>query len=139
MKLAKLCRTITDIMFIIAIIVLGGLLIGIIQFMNVTVMLQDVANSTVVTTVGTVFLIAYAFAFVLTVMCILMQLICVIHSFCVSDNLRLNGVLKIFAAVIDVIFMASFAIETHKFYGYSCLAFCIILLGVSIVQTVVSK
>ena len=139
MKLAKLCRTITDIMFIIAISALGGLLIGIIQFMNVTVMLQDIANSTAVTTVGTVFLMTYAFAFVLTVMCILMQLLCVVHSFCVPDNLRFNGVLKTCMAFIDVLFSLSFAMETHKFYGYSCLAFCIILLGVSIVQTVVSK
>ena len=107
--------------------------------MNVTVMLQDVANSTVVTTVGTVFLIAYAFAFVLAVMCILMQLLCVVHSFCVPDNLRFNGVLKTCMAFIDVLFSLSFAMETHKFYGYSCLVFCIILLGVSIVQIVVSK
>lgn len=124
MKLAKLCRTITDIMFIIAIIVLGGLLIGIIQFMNVTVMLQKlVVNSAVIT----------------LLMCILMQLICVVHSIYVSDNLRLNGVLKICMAFIDVLFMLGFAIETHKFYGYLCLAFCIILLGVSVVQTVMSK
>lgn len=139
MKLAKLCCIITDIMFIIAIIVLGGLLIGIIQFMNVTVMLQDVANSTVVTTISTILLMVYAVAFALAILCILLQLICVIHSFYVSDNLRLNGVLKICMAFIDVLFSLSFAIETHKFYGYSCLAFCIILLGVSIVQTVVSK
>ena len=139
MKLAKLCRTITDIMFIIAIIVLGGLLTGIIQFINATAMIQDVANSTAVTTVSAILLMIYAFAFALAILCILLQLICVIHSFCVSDNLRLNGILKIFAAVIDVIFIASFAIETQKFYGYMCLVFCIILLGVSIVQTVVSK
>lgn len=139
MKPAKLCCMITDIMFVTAAIGIGISLTGIIQFINATAMIQNVANSTAVTTISTILLMIYAFTFALAILCILLQLICVIHSFCVSDNLRLNGVLKIFAAVIDVIFMASFAIETHKFYGYSCLAFCIILLGVSIVQTVVSK
>lgn len=139
MKLAKLCRMITDIMFVIAAIGIGILLTGIIQFINATVMIQNVANSTAVTTVSAILLMIYAFAFVLAVMCILMQLICVVHSVYVSDNLRLNGVLKICMAFIDVLFSLSFAVETHKFYGYSCLAFCIILLGVSIVQTVVSK
>lgn len=139
MKPAKLCCMITDIMFVIAAIGIGISLTGIIQFINVTVMLQDVANNTAVTTVSTILLMVYAFAFALAILCILLQLICVIHSFCVSDNLRLNGILKIFAAVIDVIFMASFVIETQKFYGYMCLVFCIVLLGMSITQTVVSK
>lgn len=139
MKPAKLCCIITDIMFMIAAIGIGISLTGIIQFINATAMIQDVANSTAVTTVSTILLMIYAFAFALAILCILLQLICVIHSFCVSDNLMLNGILKIFAAVIDVIFMLSFAMETHKFYGYLCLLFCIILLGMSIVQVVVSK
>ena len=139
MKPAKLCCMITDIMFVIAAILLGILLVGIVQFMNATIMLQDVIGSAAVATVSTVFLIAYKFAFVMVIMCIIMQLICVTQSFLVPDDLRLNGVLKTCAAVIDVVLMLSFAIETHKFYGYLCLVFCIVLLGMSIAQTVVSK
>ena len=139
MKPAKLCCIITNIMFVIAAIELGILLTGIVQFMDATIILQNVMDSAAVATVSTVFLIAYKFAFVLVIMCIIMQLICVVHSFLVPDDLRLNGVLKVCAAVTDVILMLSFAIETQKFYGYLCLVFCIILLGMSITQAVVSK
>lgn len=136
MKTTKIICIITNIMFAIAAGILAILAVGTIQIMNLTTEIRNVINNNAANAISYVFLAAYTFTIILILIAIVLQLICATHSLHPRSKLKTNSIMKTCVAGIDAIIMTSFALETQETYAYTYLAFCILLLCLSIAQLI---